>query len=174
MPSIYQANYDMELATKHSQMSIAMGCLIFNVYFDEELRKMNVLDDIMKKLKNIYIPGYGAKSMNRDSDIIFENAGDESFNICVEKIDKRTRKIHLKKKKMTEEESKFEQLLHSINACLFYLSNVKFQSDLDQGISCELGQPVEIVPSLIDVFKFRDDLMAEYSIKNNELSITKI
>ena len=80
----------------------------------------------MKKLKNIYIPGYGAKSMNRDSDIIFENVGDQSFNICVENIDKSTRKIHLKKKKMTEEEIRFEQLLHSINACLFYLSNVKF------------------------------------------------
>jgi len=110
-------------------MSVAMGCLIFSTYFDQELRKMNALDDIMKKLKNIYIPGYGAKSMNRDSDIIFENtslAGDQSFNICVENIDKSTRKIHLKKKKMSEEEIRFEQLLHSINACLFYLSNVKF------------------------------------------------
>ena len=115
-------------------MSVAMGCLIFTIYFDQELRKMNVLDEIMKKLKNIYIPDYGAKTINRDSDIIFENVGDQTFNICVENIDKRTRKIHLKKKKMTEEEIKFEKLLHSINACLFYLSNVKFQNDLDQGI----------------------------------------
>tara|TARA_B110000305_G_C19387952_1_gene613250 strand:- start:292 stop:561 length:270 start_codon:yes stop_codon:yes gene_type:complete len=89
-----------------------MGCLIFSTYFDPELRKNNVLDDIMKKLKNIYIPGYGAKSMNRDSDIIFENVGDQTYNIFCENIDKSTRKIHLKKKKMTEEEIRFEQLLH--------------------------------------------------------------
>lgn len=74
--------------------------------------------------------------------------------------------MHLKQNKLTEqeqeEEKKFEKLLKDINDVLFYLSNIEFQRHQDLGIQCELTQPIEIVLSLTDVYKFREDLEKEY------------
>ena len=51
-----------------------------------------------------------------------------------------------------------------INAVLFYLSNVEVQLCQQQAIPCPLSQPVEVILSLIDIYKFREDLENEFKM----------
>jgi len=37
-------------------MSIALASIAFTIYYDEELRTYGILNDIIKRLKIIYIP----------------------------------------------------------------------------------------------------------------------
>ena len=61
---------------------------------DKTMRKKNVLNDLLKQLKNIYIKS-SSKSKPRDSDIRIEGS---SYTMKIENIDENTRKIHLKQK----------------------------------------------------------------------------
>ena len=52
-----------EISEKHSEMSIALGSLIFLVYFIPEMRKSSFLNDLIKRVKTVYVP-----TRHRDSD----------------------------------------------------------------------------------------------------------
>ena len=49
-------------------MSISIASLIFNLLSDRKMRKRNVLNDLLKRLRDIYLPGKSKK--DRDSDIL--------------------------------------------------------------------------------------------------------
>ena len=49
-------------------MSISIASLIFNLFSDRKMRKRNVLNDLLKRLRDIYLPGKSKK--DRDSDIL--------------------------------------------------------------------------------------------------------
>ena len=49
----------MDLSANHSQMSIAIASLLFKIYFDPVMHKNNMADQILRRVKSIYIPGYG-------------------------------------------------------------------------------------------------------------------
>ena len=105
-------------------MSIGMASLVFFIYMDKNMRKRSVLNDLLKTMKNIYMPNKGKK---RDSDLRIEGS---NYTMKIENIDDRTRHIHLKQKELSlpeqEEEKKFEKLLNDMNDVLFYLSNIEF------------------------------------------------
>ena len=63
IPKLYQCNYMPEISEKHSEMSIALGSLIFLVYFIPEMRKSSFLNDLIKRVKTVYVP-----TRHRDSD----------------------------------------------------------------------------------------------------------
>lgn len=65
------------------------------------------------------------------------------------------------KNKMVKE---FEELIMDVNSVLFYLSNVEVQLSQQKGEECWLVEPIEIVLSITDVFKWRDQLMDEYGV----------
>jgi len=60
------------------------------------------------------------------------------MDVSVEKIDEKTRKIYLKPKQKSEEETMFEQLLKDINSVLQYLSYVEYAQAREQGVECRL------------------------------------
>lgn len=105
-------------------MSIGLASLVFFIYMDKNMRKRQVLNDLLKTMKNIYMPNKGKK---RDSDLRIEGS---NYTMKIENIDDNTRHIHLKQKHLSppeqEEEKKFEKLLKDINDVLFYLSNIEF------------------------------------------------
>lgn len=136
-----------------------MACLIFHLFTDRALRKRNVLNDLLKRLRDIYIPGRLKK--NRDSDML-QHFGGNSYTMSVENIDENTRKIHLKQKNMTVEEKKFEKLLKDINDVLFYLSNVQVQKESEEGLPPSLRQPIEVVLSIEYIFQFSEDLDKQF------------
>ena len=49
-------------------MSISIASLIFNLFSDRKMRKRNVLNDLLKRLRDIYLPGKSKK--DRDSILI--------------------------------------------------------------------------------------------------------
>ena len=106
-------------------MSISMASLIFILFFDRKQHKRNMLNDLLKRLRDIYLPGKSKKDRNSD---IFQQFGGNSYTMSVENIDENTRKIHLKHTTMSSDEKKFQQVLKDINDVLFYLSNIEVQS----------------------------------------------
>ena len=114
IPKLYQCNYMPEISENHSEMSIALGSLIFIVYFIPEMRQSSFLNDLMKRVKTVYIP-----TKHRDSDQL---TGE--FDMTIENIDENTRRILFSAKKPSEQELKFNKLVNDINSVLFYLSNV--------------------------------------------------
>jgi len=71
-------------------MSIGMASLVFFIYMDKNMRKRSVLNDLLKTMKNIYMPNKGKK---RDSDLRIEGS---NYTMKIENIDDNTRHIHLK------------------------------------------------------------------------------
>jgi hypothetical protein len=90
IPKIYQCNYEQKIALPHSQMSIGMASLIFFIYMDKNMRKRSVMNDLLKTMKNIYMPNKGKK---RDSGLRIEGS---NYTMKIENIDEKTRHIHLK------------------------------------------------------------------------------
>lgn len=81
-------------------MSIALASIIFFIYLDNNLHKSMILNDLLKRIKHVYIP-----SKQRDSDkLFFQNS---KFDLTVKDIDENTRKIHIKPKKLNTQELKF-------------------------------------------------------------------
>lgn len=115
----------------------------------------------MKAIKEVYIPA------NRRSDVEENNV-----QVQIEEVDSMMRKIHVKKPQPSEEELRFTALLNDVNSVLFYLSNVQNQRAIVEGREPPLKQPVEVVYSMIDVFKFQDDLEKEYlGPKKEEINV---
>lgn len=140
-------------------MSIAVASLAFEMYFQPELRFC--LDDVMKTLKEVYVP------TNRKSDV-----DENSFQVQIEEVDSMMRKIHVKKPEPSQEEKVFETLLNDANSVLFYLSNVHNQRAIAEGQEPPLKKPIEVVYSIIDVFKYADDLEKEYlGPKKEEINV---
>ena len=81
-----------EISENHSEMSIALGSLIFMIYFIPEIRNSSFLNDLMKRVKTVYIP-----TKHRDSDQL---TGE--FDMTIENIDENTRRILFKTKKPSE------------------------------------------------------------------------
>jgi hypothetical protein len=77
-------------------MSIGLASLIFFIYMDKHMRKKSVLNDLMKTIKNVYLP---SSTKNRDSDLRIEGS---NFFMKIETIDENTRHIHLKQKRLNE------------------------------------------------------------------------
>jgi hypothetical protein len=73
-------------------MSIALGSICFFIYLDQNMHQTMVLNDLIKRIKGVYIPG----SNQRDSDQLLHNS---KFDLQVSNIDENTRKIHFKAKK---------------------------------------------------------------------------
>ena len=63
----------------------------------------------------------------------------------------------------SQEEIKFDLFLKEVNEVLYYLSNVEFQKSHESNQKCRLSAPVEVVLSITDTFKFREDLEREYT-----------
>ena len=84
----------------HSQMSIAVASICFFIYLDQNMHETMVLNDLLKRMKGVYIPG----SNQRDSDQLLHNS---KFDLTVSNIDENTRKIHFKAKKLNDNEIKF-------------------------------------------------------------------
>ena len=63
----------------------------------------------------------------------------------------------------TLNQKNFDKLIRDINSVLFYLSNVEVTRCQQQGQECSLTEPVEIILTIIDVFKFRDQFEREWS-----------
>lgn len=54
LPQIYQCNYEPDVSETHSQMSIAMGCLLFQMYLRPESK--SGLNSLIKRIETLYIP----------------------------------------------------------------------------------------------------------------------
>ena len=100
IPKLYKCNYMPEISMSHSQMSIAVGSLCFFIYLDQPMHETMVLNDLLKRIKGVYIPG----SNQRDSDQLLHNS---KYDLTVQDIDENTRKIHFKAKKVSDKEAKF-------------------------------------------------------------------
>lgn len=53
-PQIYQCNYEPDISESKSQMSVAVGCLLYQMYLQP--RFSQGLDCLFKRLKTLYIP----------------------------------------------------------------------------------------------------------------------
>lgn len=136
-------------------MSIGIACMVFQMSLENNLR--SCLNDLFKRLRNIYIPG----NKQRDSDLKKDIGG--NYQLDIEKIDSYTRKIHVKQKTPSEQDKNFEAFIKEVNSVLFYLSNVEFQRSQHEGVKCILSEPVEVVLSITDIYRFREDLEKDYN-----------
>lgn len=79
-------------------MSIALASICFHIYLDHPMHTSGVLNDLLKRMRGVYIPG----SRERDSDqLLLHNS---KFDLTVQDIDENTRKIHFKAKKVSDKE----------------------------------------------------------------------
>lgn len=59
----------------------------------------------------------------------------------------------------------FENLIKEVNSILFYLSNVEFQMNPDD---CVLFEPIEVIYSMNNTFRWHDSLKPEFLTPNRE------
>lgn len=70
---------------------------------DKTMRKKLVVNDLLKTMKNLYIPSSGK---SRDSDLRIDGS---NYTMKIETLDEQTRRIHLKHKRLSEQEQEEEK-----------------------------------------------------------------
>ena len=155
--SVYQCIFEIDISHKYNQTTIGLASMVFQIYMDEELNQKGLMNGMLHRVRTVFLP-----KNQRNSDVfVYEDMKELIGQMEGVQID--PNKAQKQEMEKTLNQKNFDRLIRDINSVLFYLSNVEVTRCQQQGEECCLTEPVEIILTIIDVFKFRDQFEREWN-----------